>query len=75
MRTTLSLDDDVLEAVRALAKERGAPIGTVISELVRKSLTSSRSESRRNGILLFPVRQGAGPVTPELVKALFEENE
>ncbi len=34
MRTTLSLDDDVLAAARVLAPQRRQPLGTVISELV-----------------------------------------
>lgn len=73
MRTTLTLDDDVLASARALAAQRGVPIGTIISDLARRSLASAPSAATRNGIRLFPVRPGAGPVTPELVKALAED--
>jgi hypothetical protein len=29
----------------------------------------------RNGIRLFPVREGAGTITPEVVRALMEETD
>jgi hypothetical protein len=73
MRTTLTLDDDVLASARALAAQRGVSIGTIISDLARRSLISSQPPTTRNGIPLFPVRPGASPVTPELVNALAED--
>jgi hypothetical protein len=73
MRTTLTLDDDVLTSARSLAAQRGVSVGVVISDLARRSLTSSQPAATRNGIRLFPVRPGATPVTPELVKALAED--
>jgi len=74
MRTTLTLDDDVLASARALAAQRGVPIGTIISDLARRSLTPAQpAAATRNGIRLFPVRPDAGPVTPELVKTLAED--
>jgi hypothetical protein len=73
MRTTLTLDDDVLASARALAAQRGVSIGAVVSELARRSLASSQPTATRNGIRLFPVRPDAGPVTPELVKTLAED--
>lgn len=73
MRTTITLDDDVLASARALAAQRGVSIGTVVSELARRSLAPSQPAATRNGIRLFPVRPDAGPVTPELVKTLAED--
>ena len=35
MRTTLEIDDDLLADARQLARERGATIGQIISELAR----------------------------------------
>lgn len=75
MRTTLNLDDDVLDAARALAERRGQPVGTVLSELARRGLAPARSHAVRNGIQLFPVQPGAGPVTPELIDTLLHETE
>lgn len=73
MRTTLTLDDDVLALARALASQRGVSIGTIVSDLARRGLAPSQHAATRNGIRLFPVRPDAGPVTPELVKALAED--
>ena len=75
MRTTLNLDDDVMEAARAIAERRGQSIGIVISELARRGLTPASNGPVRNGIRLFPVRPGAGSVTPEIVKSLLDESE
>jgi hypothetical protein len=59
MRTTLTLDDDVLASARALAAQRGVPLGTIVSELVRRGLDSAPPSDNRNGIRLFPVQPGA----------------
>src|ERR1700681_2868788 len=42
MRITLTLDDDVLAAARALAAQRGVPIGTVVSDLARRGLAPAQ---------------------------------
>lgn len=75
MRTTLTLDDDVLATARTLAAQGSVPLGTVISDLARRGLdrTSPKPASTRNGIPLFPVQANAGIVTPEIVKSLSEE--
>jgi hypothetical protein len=73
MRTTLTLDYDVLASARALAAQRGVSIGTIVSDLARRGLAPAQPAATRNGIRLFPVRPDAGPVTPELVKTLAEE--
>lgn len=41
MRTTLSIDDDVLAAARERARREGRPIGEVISDLARQALIGS----------------------------------
>lgn len=38
MRTTLSIDDDVLEEARELAAVEGRSLGAVVSDLLRRSL-------------------------------------
>jgi hypothetical protein len=73
MRTTLTLDDDVLASARALAAQRGVSIGTIVSDLARRGLAPSQPAAIRYGIRLFPVRPDAGPVTPELVKSLAQD--
>jgi len=73
MRTTLSIDDDVLAAAKGLARREGTSVGEVISALARKSLRPAKAPSTRNGIPLLPARSGATPVTPELVNDLRDE--
>jgi hypothetical protein len=40
MRTTLDIDDDVLAAAKELARQKKRSAGHVVSELLRKALTS-----------------------------------
>ena len=73
MRTTISLDDDVLLAAKAIAGQQGRTLGEVVSELARRSLQRPVSRAERNGIPLLPVRQDAAPVTLDMVNALRDE--
>lgn len=74
MRTTLSLDDDILAAARVLAEQQNRSLGEVISELARKGLTPPRAApAYRNGIRLMPAPAGAGTATLELVNRLRDE--
>jgi hypothetical protein len=79
MRTTLTLDDDVLDAARRLSDARGVSIGAVVSDLARRGLaaaTSSAEPARsRNGIRLFPVGTDSSPVTPEHIAQLLADSE
>lgn len=73
MRTTLSLDDDVLLAAKAIAGQQGRSLGEVISELARRSLQRPVSRAERNGIPLLASRPDSPPVTIDLVNALRDE--
>lgn len=74
MRTTLSIDDDVLAAVKTMASLQRKSIGEVISTLSRQALRLSKpSGNMRNGVPLLPVRAKATPETPELVNQLCNE--
>lgn len=73
MRTTLSLDDDVLLAAKAIAGQQGRSLGEVISELARKSLQRPVSQSERNGIPLLTPAPDSPPVTMDVVNALRDE--
>ena len=74
MRTTLDIDDDVLEAARELAQARHETIGKVVSDLARKAFIERPRFKTRNGIPLFPVRPDSGIVTAESVKRLMDES-
>ena len=61
MRTTLDLDEDVLQAAKEIAAARGSTAGKVVSELVRKALTPPETMRVRNGVPLLPRRPAATP--------------
>ena len=61
MRTTLDLDDDVLQAAKELAAARGTTAGKVLSALARKGLTPPRAGRLRNGVPLLPRRPAGAP--------------
>ena len=74
LRTTLTLDDDVLAVARAMAHRQGTNLGEVISALARRSLTRDDYGGRmRNGIPLLSAEGGTVAVTPEIVRALQDE--
>jgi hypothetical protein len=73
LRTTIAIDDDVLTAAKAIARQRNQTIGKVVSELARHSLRPPAAGAERNGVPLLPVRQRGIIVTPEIVNALRDE--
>jgi hypothetical protein len=74
MRTTLSIDDDVLTAVKGLAQAQHRSIGEILSALTRQALRPvAQNGNVRNGVPLLTPRAGAAPVTPEWVKLLCDE--
>ncbi len=75
VRTTLDIDEDVLESAKELAARRGSTAGRVLSELARSALAPrERSPRKRNGVPLLPEqRRGARLVTPEIVNRLRDE--
>ena len=77
MRTTVSIDDDVLLAVKHMADRSNKTLGEVLSNLVRQALSGERkpgaTPALRNGVPLLPVHPRATPVTLELVNQLRDE--
>ena len=73
MRTTIAIDDDVLTAARAIARQRNQTVGQIVSELARHSLRPPVAGAERTGVLLLPVREKGVIVTPEIVNALRDE--
>ena len=77
MRTTLDIDDDVLQAAKELAKAEKKTAGRVLSELARTALTGPAAEGGptfelRDGWYVLPNREGV-IVTKEQVDRLLEE--
>lgn len=75
MRTTLSIDDDVLDHARARAEHENRPLGSVVSDLMRRGLKEAEARAtHRNGFRLLPYREGP-PVTLEMINKLRDEEE
>lgn len=78
MRTTLAIDDDVLQAAKELARREKTTAGAVISALARKALVTpttpqpAREPKALYGIRPFPKRGGV--VTNELIDKLREDD-
>jgi hypothetical protein len=74
MRTTLDVDEDVLQAAKEIAANRGTTAGRVLSDLARQALEPTGSVEVRNGVPLLPrLPKGSPPLTMELVNRLRDE--
>ena len=76
MRTTLSLDDDVLAFAKELARQQDRSLGHVISELAREGARGSSRRDPKAGTTksrfsLLPARSGL--VTTEHVRGLMDQ--
>jgi hypothetical protein len=63
MRTTLDIEDDVLQAAKELAKREGGTAGQIISALARQALRDPSGKSKKafvykNGVPVLPHRDG-----------------
>lgn len=66
MRTTLDIDDSVLVAARALAKDRGVSVGSALSALARRGLEPGLTH-RQSAFPVFDGGPDAPPITLDLV--------
>lgn len=76
MRTTLDIDEDVLQAAKELATKEKRSAGAVISDLARKGfqaipIPGNHNAKIRNGIHLLPSRNET--VTLSHVREIMEE--
>jgi hypothetical protein len=65
MRTTLDIEDDVLQAAKELAAREKSTAGAVLSQLARKGLCAASGVAEtpnayqvRHGVPVFPARKG-----------------
>ena len=73
MRTTLTIDDDVFERVRTMARMQRRSMGEVVSDLMRQRLEAEQPQRYRNGVPLLPAR--GGRVTVDMVNKLRDEED
>jgi hypothetical protein len=75
MRTTLDIDEDVLQAAKELAALHKSTTGKIVSKLVRQALHPPvASPKSRNGVPLLPARPGERPVTLEDVNRIRDKD-
>ena len=72
VRTTLDVDDDVLQAVKEIAAMRRKTAGEVLSELARQALAPKRTYAVRNGVPVL--RHVPGRIlTVEMVEQMLDD--
>jgi len=74
MRTTLNIDDELMNAIRSLARERRQSLGEVVSDLIRRGLRPEAPEAYSHDFPVFMVREGTPPITPEMVQAAMDDS-
>jgi hypothetical protein len=75
MRTTLDIDDDVLNAARALADARKTSVGKAVSDLARRGAAARLGHTMVNGFPVFNTPAGAPSFGPEDVEAALEADD
>lgn len=75
MRTTLNLEDDVLEDVKRYAEERRIALGKAVSDLVRRGLNAPYPTRVVNGWHVAILPPDSPEVTTEDVQRLQDELE
>jgi hypothetical protein len=75
MRTTINLEDDVLEDVKRYAEERRVALGKAVSDLVRRGLRSPVATRIVNGLHVAVLPPDSPTVTNEDVLRLMDELE
>lgn len=74
MRTTLDIDEDVLQAVRELSAMHNTTMGKMLSKLARRGLEPADTQATvRNGVPVLPPQPGAGPIGLDTVNRLRDE--
>ena len=75
LRTTLEIDDDVMQAAREIARLKNQGIGRTISDLARRGLMPDASPDRelQFGVPVWKHSPGAVAVTSEMVRNLAQD--
>ena len=73
MRTTLNLDDDVVELLKDYAESRSVALGKAASDLVRRGLTARVQTRVVNGFHTVVLPANSPKVASEKIKQLLED--
>ena len=72
MRTTVTIDDDVLAVARALAQRDGSSLGRALSTLARRGFKQALFDDT-NDVPTFRVAPDAAPITSEDVRKALDD--
>ena len=74
VRTTLDIDDDVLQAAKELGAMRKKTAGQILSELARKALYRPQKHAVRNGVPIIHRAPGSPLITSADVRRWMDED-
>jgi hypothetical protein len=73
MRTTLTLEDDAIEAVQEFSVRRGISLGKAASELIRRGSRYQLGVRKVNGLPVLDASGDMPAITAERVRELLDE--
>jgi len=73
MRTTLNLDDEILDLAARQAKARGLSLGKTVSDLVRRGLNAPTPSTDKGGLVVFQLPADSPKVTTDDVRRIEAE--
>ncbi|HXJ56376.1 MAG TPA: antitoxin [Verrucomicrobiae bacterium] len=73
MRTTLTLDDDILELATRQAKLRGVSLSRTVSDLLRRGLNAPTPAQDKQGLMVFHLPADSPKVTTDDVRRIETE--
>jgi hypothetical protein len=74
VRTTVNIDEEVLELVHRFAESRSISLGKAISELARRGLEAERRVRKENGLYVVELPEGSPEVSSRRVRDLDAES-
>jgi len=74
MRTTLNLDDDVLDRLKEYAEHRSIALGKAASDLVRRGLNSQVETELVNGLHVVVLPADSPKISNQHVRRLLEDD-
>lgn len=73
VRTTLTLDDDILALAARQAKLRGVSLGKTVSDLLRRGLSAPTPAQEKQGLVVFRLPADSPKVTTDDVRRIETE--
>ncbi|MCK9487534.1 MAG: type II toxin-antitoxin system VapB family antitoxin [Dehalococcoidia bacterium] len=64
MRTTISIDDDLLAEAKAIAARSGRTLNAVVEDALREAFARRRASKRERRVAEFPTFYGGGGLRP-----------